>query len=141
MTSELYDYQKRTRQLTLSVIEFVDSLPDTCSTTVIGEHLLRAVTAVAANFRAATRTPSRVEIMAKLSAVEEQADLAVFWLETLVEAAIVPESRVAHLRQELNLIMGMSQVAGHSLRDSLKRDSVPDLQRKSKFDKQKSIHG
>jgi four helix bundle protein len=141
MTTDLFDYQKRTKKLALSIIELVDTLPDTSSAGLIGEQLLRAATAVAANYRAAARTPSKVEMLAKLGTVEEEADQTLFWLETLAEAGIVPESSLATLMQEFSEIVGMIYVVSQTLRDSLKRDSLSDGRRKSKFEKPKSIHG
>jgi four helix bundle protein len=141
MISESYDYQKRTRQLALRVIALVDTLPNTCSATVIGEHLVRAATAAAANYRAATRTSSKVEMLAKLGAVEEEGDQALFWLETLAEAGIVPQSELATLMQEIDATVAMIHVAVQTLRDSLKRVSPADCRRKSKFEKQTSIDG
>lgn len=141
MTTDLFDYQKRTKKLALSIIELVDTLPDTSSAGLIGEQLLRAATAVAANYRAAARTQSKVEMLAKLGTVEEEADQTLFWLETLAEAGIVPESSLATLMQEFSEIVGMIYVVSQTLRDSLKRDSLSDGRRKSKFEKPKSIHG
>jgi four helix bundle protein len=141
MSTDLHGYQERTRQLALGVIALVDSLPETCSTRVIGEQLLRCATGAAANYRAATRSPSRVEMLAKLGAVEEQADLALFWLETLAEAGLAPKPDLAHLMQEFDLIISVIHVVGQAMRDSIKRGSGSDCRRKLRFEKEKRIHG
>jgi four helix bundle protein len=141
MATDLDGYQKRTRQLALSVIALVDSLPDTGSARVVGEHLLRSATAVAADYRAATRTSSRVEMLAKLGTVEEQADLTLFWLEMSAEAGLVPESDVAHLMQEFDVIISVIHVVGQKMRDAIKRGTGSDCRRKSNFEKEKRIHG
>jgi len=57
---------------------------------VLGNQLLRAGTAVVANYRAACRARSRAEFIAKLGVVVEEADETVFWYELLEEAGIVP---------------------------------------------------
>jgi four helix bundle protein len=46
-------------------------------------------TSVAANYRAACRARSKVEFIAKMGIVVEEADETVFWLELLVDAQII----------------------------------------------------
>jgi four helix bundle protein len=46
-------------------------------------------------------------MIAKLSIVEEEADETLYWLELLVEANLIPETRLAPLMQETNEIIAM----------------------------------
>ena len=60
------------------------------------DRLLDAATSVGANYRASARARSREEFIAKLGAVNEEADEAVYWLEfirnvQLADAAVVDE--------------------------------------------------
>jgi len=71
---------------------------------------LRSATSVAANYRAVCRARSKAEFIAKIGVVVEEAE-TVFWLELLVESAIVAKDRVAVLAeaQEILAIVAASQ--------------------------------
>lgn len=56
--------------------------------TALGKQLLRAGTSVGANYRAACRSRSRAEFVAKLGIVLGESDECVFWLELLLEAGV-----------------------------------------------------
>jgi len=68
----------------------------------MARQLLRSGTSVAANYRAVCRARSRQEFLAKLSVVIEEADESAFWLELLIDAGLVPESRLKELTSEAN---------------------------------------
>jgi four helix bundle protein len=55
---------------------------------------------MAANYRAAGRSRSRAEFVAKIGVVVEEADETVFWLEMLAESGIVRSSRLQDLLSE-----------------------------------------
>ena len=99
--------KQRTRALGLRIIRLVDALPKTAAGKVIGTQLLRSGTAIGANYRAACRARSRAEFVAKMGIVEEEADEAVYWVELLVAAGLVPEKRVAGLLDEANQIVAI----------------------------------
>jgi four helix bundle protein len=90
----------RTKQFALRVIRMYASLPKTAAAQVLGKQVLRSGTSVAANFREASRARSNAEFVAKLGIVEQELDETMLWLELLVESAIVPEKKLALLRQE-----------------------------------------
>jgi four helix bundle protein len=71
---------------------------------------------VGANYRAACRGKSTADVIAKLAIVEEEADETVYWLELLVEAEILPESRVTPLLKESNEIVAMTVASIKTLR-------------------------
>ena len=62
---------ERTKQFALRIIEFVERLPKTNTTRVIGGQLLKAGTSVGANYRAACRVRSTADFIAKMGIVEE----------------------------------------------------------------------
>ena len=88
------DFKKRTKHLALRVIELVDELPRRRTVDVLGRQLVRSGTSVGANYRSACRGKSTADVLAKLAIVEEEADETNYWLELLVEAKIVAETRV-----------------------------------------------
>jgi four helix bundle protein len=101
------DLQDRTKRYALRVIRLVESLPSTRTAEVIGKQLLRAATAVGANYRAARRSRSPADFIAKLGIVEEEADECLYWMELLVESGLVPAARLESLRDEGNQILAI----------------------------------
>ncbi|WP_348535422.1 four helix bundle protein [Komarekiella delphini-convector] len=55
-------------------MRLVEVLPPTKTADVIGKQLLRSATSVGANYRAACRSKSTADLIAKLGIVEEEAD-------------------------------------------------------------------
>jgi four helix bundle protein len=105
MTSD--EFKKRTKAFALRVIHLVDSLPRSRTAGILGGQLLRAGTSVGANYRAACRAKSTADFVAKMGIVEEESDESAYWMELLIEAGIVKESRVSGLLGEANEILSM----------------------------------
>lgn len=61
---------------------------------------MRSGTSVAANYRAACRSRSTADFIAKMGIVEEETDESVFWIEMLVDTGTVKEELVANLLDE-----------------------------------------
>ncbi len=110
------EFKKRTKQLALQVIELVDELPRRGTADVLGRQLVRCGTSVGANYRSACRGKSTADVIAKLAIVEEEADENIYWLELLVDAKIVPASRVSELIKETNEIVAMTVASIKTLR-------------------------
>ena len=110
------DFKQRTKKLALRVIELVEVLPQGKTADVIARQMLRSATSVGANYRAACRGKSAADVLAKLAIVEEEADETAYWLELLVEAAIVPQARLADLLNETNEIVAMTVASIKTLR-------------------------
>jgi four helix bundle protein len=108
----------RTKRFALRVIRLVAALPSTTEGRAIGSKLVRSGTSVGANYRAACRGRSRAEFIAKLGTVEEEADESCYWMELIVDAAILPEECLAALLQEareLTAIMAASRISASRL--------------------------
>ena len=102
----------RTKRFALDMIILIDELPKTLSGRAVGGQLVRSATSVAANYRAACRSRSRNEFIAKIGVVEEEADESSFWLEIIIEGNFLPKQRVQpHLNEavELTKIMASSR--------------------------------
>ena len=110
------EFKRRTKQLALRIIRLVESLPNTPICNVIGKQILRSATSVGANYRAACRAKSEVDMIAKLGIVEEESDETLYWLELLVEASIIPETRLTDLMKEVNEIVAMTVSSIKTLR-------------------------
>ena len=75
----------------------------------MGRQVLRSGTAVAANYRSACRARSRADFVSKIGITVEEADETAFWLELIVDAGIVKESKLESLRAEANELVRIFQ--------------------------------
>ncbi len=116
------DLKKRTKQFALRILKLVAALPNTVAGRAIGNQLVRAGTAVPANYRAACRGRSKAEFIPKLGTVEEEADESAFWMELIIEGELLKRKAVESLlaeADELTKIMASSRIsASRSLRQS-----------------------
>ena len=130
------DLKKRTKQFALRVLKLVAALPDTLEGRTIGQQLIRAGTAVGANYRATCRSRSKVEFIARIGVVEEEADESAYWMELIIEDGLLKEQQVAPLHREageLAKIMAKSRI---SAADSVAKHKSAISNRKSAL-----IHG
>jgi four helix bundle protein len=101
------ELRNRTKAFALRVIRMSDALPKTRSGNVIGNQILRSATGMAANYRAAGRSRSKAEFVAKIGVVIEEADETVFWLEMLRDSAIVKPTKLDHMLDEANQLLAI----------------------------------
>jgi four helix bundle protein len=95
-----HELRERTKRFAIEIIGSSASLPRTDVARLIRAQLVRAGTAVGANYRAVCRSRSNRDFVAKLGVVIEEADETSYWLEILVDAKIVTASAVSALRRE-----------------------------------------
>ncbi len=91
------DLKKRTKQFALRILKLAAALPNTIEGKVVRGQLVRAGTSVGANYRAACRGRSPAEFIAKTGVVEEESDESAFWVELIIEAALLRASNVSPL--------------------------------------------
>jgi four helix bundle protein len=115
------DFRKRTFQLGIRIVHFVEALPKTDAARVIGKQLLRSGTAVGANYRAAARGRSRADFIAKMGVTEEECDESLYWLDLPSELRLVSEARVKDLRREANEILSIVVASIRTARGNAKR--------------------
>lgn len=99
--------KRRTKEFAKAIIALCRELPNSREGRLIGDQLFRCGTGVGANYRAACRARSKLEFIAKMGIVEEEADETLFWLELLQEQGIVQSIRLAEIREEANEILSM----------------------------------
>lgn len=92
--------KRRTKQFALDVLRFVAVEPYTEQTRSIRQQLIRSATSVGANYRAACRSRSRAEFIAKIGVTLEEADEAAFWIELLIESGQSSSQPARALLQE-----------------------------------------
>lgn len=101
------ELKKRTKQFALRVIKLVGSLQRTMEGRVVGKQLIRSGTSVGANYRAACRSRSKAEFVAKLGIVEEEADESAYWMELIIEGEVLEKMRVQPLLDEANELIAI----------------------------------
>ena len=103
MTNPKADELKaRTKRFALETLSFRRTLPATDEAADIGRQLSRSATGVAANDRAACRSRSDVEFVARIGVVLEEADESAFWLEVVTESSLSKQPQAFALLEEAN---------------------------------------
>jgi four helix bundle protein len=113
------ELKQRTKQFALKVIKLVGLLPRSIESQVIGKQLIRSATSVGANYRAACRSRSKAEFIAKLGIVEEEADESAYWLELIIEGGFLEPRNVEPMLREANEIVA---IMAASRKSALKRN-------------------
>src|SRR5215470_6924907 len=112
-----HELRTRTKKFALRVIRMSQALPKTREANVILQQLLRSATGMAANYRAAGRSRSKAEFIAKLGVVIEEADETVFWLEMLAESGIVRASKLQKILTEANELLAIFAASRRTAKD------------------------
>ena len=73
----------------------------------MGKRVLRSGTSVGANYREASRSGSKLEFISKIGDCLKELDETAYWLELPAESSIVPNERVAHLRDECDQLLAI----------------------------------
>jgi four helix bundle protein len=87
------ELKDRTKKLALDVIRFCSRLPQKQDFWVISKQLIRSATSVGANYRSACKAKSKLDFIAKLAIVEEEADETLYWLELIEELGFKNEKK------------------------------------------------
>src|SRR5262249_20631189 len=91
----------------LRIIRMSQALPRTREANVINSQILRSATGMAANYRAAGRSRSRAEFVAKIGVVIEEADETLLWLELLGDSGIVNSKKLEALWNEASQLVAI----------------------------------
>jgi four helix bundle protein len=104
------DIRERTFEFALRIIKLCNELnrkPGVCRD--ISRQLLRAGTSVGANTEEAQAAQSKPDFISKNSIALKEARETHYWLRLLIAAKVMPEKRLAELRdeaEEIKLILG-----------------------------------
>jgi len=101
------DLVQRTKKFALRIIKMYSALPKATVAQVLGKQVLRSGTGVGANYREANRARSKAEFVAKMGDCLKELDETAYWLELLIEAGIVPQSRLAALLDETSQLIAI----------------------------------
>ena len=105
------ELRDRTKNFALRIIKMYCSLPKTTEAQVLGKQAIRSGTSVAANYRETSRARSNSELISKLGVMEQELDETALWLELLVDAGIVRETKLSSLQQETDELLRMTVTA------------------------------
>lgn len=92
----------RTKMFSIMVINLVEKMPNTISTRVVLNQIVKSATSLGANYRAVCRARSDREFVAKMNIVLEEADETLFWLEIIIEKEWLNKSDVEPIWKEGN---------------------------------------
>ena len=83
------------------------TLPKAEEAKVLGKQVLRSGTTVGANYREAQRARSKAEFISKIGDCLKELDESAYWLELLADSGIVPQTKLAPLRDECNQLLAI----------------------------------
>ncbi|ASW76479.1 hypothetical protein IQ37_00730 [Chryseobacterium piperi] len=95
----------KTKQLAVSIINELSSLPYQEAFAVIRKQIYRSSTSMAANYRAMCRARSKAERYSKISIVIEETDETLFWLEMIEELNYVKSEVLVDLKNRTEEIL------------------------------------
>lgn len=114
----------RTKQFALRIMKLVGALPKTIQGRAIGNQIMRSGTSVAANYRAACRARSKLEFIAKLGTVEEEADETAFWLELIIEGELLGAKQMEPLLSEASELVAITAASKKTASSTLAKSQV-----------------
>jgi four helix bundle protein len=120
LAMEPEDLKQRTRRFALRVIRLTQCLPKNRAAEVIGKQVLRSGTSVGANYRAACRSRSVADFIAKMHIVQEEADETLYWLELLTESGLMPKTQLDGLMNEADELVAIIVASINTARKKLK---------------------
>lgn len=116
----------RTKAFALRVLKLVDAMPDTRSSRILAAQLGRSGTSVAANYRAACRSRSTVEMISKFAVVEEEADESGFWLELAADHGVMPAAQLSTLLKEASELTAIMVASRKTLQARNRKSGIPN---------------
>ena len=100
MSEQANELKRRTHQFGLDVIELAKTFPAAEPGPTIKRQLLKAVTSVGANYRAACRARSHADFTSKIGVVAEEADECQHWLNVVAGAKLTTSPELQRLQRE-----------------------------------------
>lgn len=97
-------------------MDVVEALPKGLIPEILGRQLVRSATSVGANYRAACRSRSLAEFIAKMGIVEEEADESLFWLELIEERKQIAGKKLTAIKKEASELTAIAVASKKSAR-------------------------
>jgi four helix bundle protein len=108
------ELEMRTKEFSLRLIRFLESLPKNHLGETLGRQLLKSGTSIGANYREANRAESKADFIHKVNLPEKEAAETVYWLEICMEAGIGAKQEAIRLMQEAKELLAIFTAAGRT---------------------------
>lgn len=108
------ELEQRTKEFSLNLIRFLESLPKDYLGEAMGRQLLKSGTSIGANYREANRAESKADFIHKLTIAEKEASETVYWPELMAEAGMGRREAVTRLLQETKELLAIFAAAGRT---------------------------
>ena len=108
------ELEQRTKEFSLILIRFLQSLPKNYLGEALGRQLLKSGTSFGANYREANRAESKADFIHKLAIVEKESSETLYWLELMLEAGIGANQEAIRLMQEAKELLAIFTAAGRT---------------------------
>jgi len=115
---------KRTQLFSISIIKFIEALPDTKTIRVLTNQLLRCSTSVGANYRSACKGKSTADFINKIIIFEEEGDESQYWLELLEFSGLVNADIIKPLKQEAKELTAIFTAIGRTAKENQKNSKL-----------------
>ncbi len=96
------DLKIRTKQFTINILNFAESLEYSIVKKIIVNQIAKSGSSVGANYRSACRGRSDAEFLSKMNIVLEETDETLFWLEVVAEMNWKNNDEIKILLKEAN---------------------------------------
>ena len=110
------ELRARAKAFALRVIRMSQTVPRSREANVIVQQVLRSATGMAANYRAAGRSRTKAEFIAKIGIVVEEADETLFWLEMLSDSGFVRPAELHNLTEEATQLLAIFTASRNTAR-------------------------
>ncbi|MFB3815376.1 MAG: four helix bundle protein [Terriglobales bacterium] len=128
------ELRSRTKRFANRIVRLCEAMRNNPTGRPIANQLIRSGTSVGANYRAACRSRSEAEFVARTAVALEEADETAYWPELLVEAGVVPTRRMPELMKECDELIRIFSAARHTTQARIRSQN-------SKFKIQNSCDG
>jgi len=108
------ELERRTKEFSLILIRFLESLPKNYWGEALGRQLLKSGTSIGANYREANRAESKTDLIHKSAIVEKESSETLYWLELMLEAGIGANQEAIRLMQEAKELLAIFTAAGRT---------------------------
>jgi four helix bundle protein len=112
--------KQRTKTFAVRIIALYNSLREKNSVNVIATQVLKSGTSVGAHCAEASRAKSRADFLNKIVGATQELEETLYWMELLVEAKVVKESKLEPLRIEADELMAILTTIAKKTKSSSK---------------------
>ncbi|WP_373521912.1 four helix bundle protein [Aquiflexum sp.] len=116
--------KSRTKKFSIDVIDLAEKLPNTISSRIVINQLVKSGTSVGANYRAVCRSRSNNEFISKMQVVLEESEESCYWLEIVEEKGWVDVRALLKEANELTAIFVSSLKTIKNKSNNIKNNNI-----------------